>query len=127
MEGLERILGEHRLFAGLGQEFIDLAAAAPRTRVFNAGEYLFHAEDPADWFYLVRHGRVALEMASPGRGAVQFETLGEGEIVGLTWLLPPYRWGYDARALELTRAMALDAALPARQVRGRPRPRLRRC
>ena len=38
--------------------------------------------------------RVALEMATPGRGAVQFETLGEGEIVGLTWLLPPYRWGY---------------------------------
>ncbi len=48
-------------------------------------------------------------MATPGRGAVQFETLGEGEIVGLTWLLPPYRWGYDARAIELMRAIALDA------------------
>jgi CRP-like cAMP-binding protein len=109
MEGLERILGEHRLFAGLGQEFIDLAAGCAKNTRFNADEYLFHAEDPADWIYLVRHGRVAMEVASPGHGAVQFETVGEGEIVGLTWLLPPYRWGYDARALELTRALALDA------------------
>jgi CRP-like cAMP-binding protein len=109
MEGLERILGEHRLFAGLGQPFIDLAAGCGKNTVFKADEYLFHADDPADWIYLVRHGRVALELATPGHGAVQFETLGEGDVVGMTWLLPPYRWGYDARASELTRALALDA------------------
>ena len=66
MEGLERILGEHRLFSGLGQEFIDLAAGCAKNTRFNADEYLFHAEDPADWIYLVRHGRVALEVAAPG-------------------------------------------------------------
>jgi CRP/FNR family cyclic AMP-dependent transcriptional regulator len=109
MEGLERILAEHRLFAGLGQPFIELAAGCAKNTVFRPDEYLFHAEDPADWIYLVRHGRVALELATPGQGAVQFETVGEGEIVGLTWLLPPYRWGNDARAIELTRAIALDA------------------
>ena len=125
MEGLERILGEHRLFAGLGQEFIDLAAGCAKNTRFNADEYLFHAEDPADWIYLVRHGRVALELAAPGRGAVQFETVGEGEIVGLTWLLPPYRWGYDARALELTRAIALDARCLRDKCEADHRPRLR--
>jgi len=109
MDGLERILAGHRLFAGLGQPFIDLAAGCAKNVVFRPDDHLFHAEDPADWIYLLRHGRVALEMAIPGRGAMQFETLGEGEIVGLTWLLPPYRWGYDARAVELTRALALDA------------------
>jgi CRP/FNR family transcriptional regulator, cyclic AMP receptor protein len=109
MEGLERILAEHRLFAGLGQPFVELAAGCAKNTVFRPDEYLFHAEDPADWIYLVRHGRVALELVTPDRGAVQFETVGEGEIVGLTWLLPPYRWGYDARAAELTRAIALDA------------------
>ena len=110
MEGLERILAEHRAVRGAGPGVHRTSPrAAPRTRVFKPDEYLFHAEDPADWIYLVRHGRVALELATPGRGAVQFETVGEGEIVGLTWLLPPYRWGYDARAAELTRAIALDA------------------
>jgi CRP-like cAMP-binding protein len=109
MEGLERILGEHRLFAGLGQPFLELAAGCARNVVFKADDYLFHADDAADWIYLIRHGRVALEVATPNRGAVRFETVGEGEVVGLTWLLPPYRWGYDAHAVELTRAIALDA------------------
>jgi CRP/FNR family cyclic AMP-dependent transcriptional regulator len=109
MEGLERILGEHRLFSGLGQPFLELAAGCAKNVVFKADDYLFHADDAADWIYLIRHGRVALEVATPSRGAVQFETVGEGEVVGLTWLLPPYRWGYDARATELTRAIALDA------------------
>ena len=109
MQGLERILGEHRLFAGLGQPFLELAAGCAKNVRFDADEYLFHADDPADWIYLIRHGRVALEVSSPASGVVRFETVGEGEMVGLTWLLPPYRWGYDARATELTRALALDA------------------
>ena len=99
MEGLERIVGEHRLFEGLGDEFIALCSGCAKNVRFNADQYLFHADDAADWIYLIRHGRVALELVTPGRGVVQFETLGEGEIVGLTWLLPPYRWGYDARAI----------------------------
>ncbi len=110
MQGLERILGEHKMFAGLGQPFLELAAGCARNVVFAADDYLFHAEDPADWIYLIRHGRVALEITTPHQGAVQFETVGEGDLVGLTWLLPPYRWGYDARAIELTRALALDAS-----------------
>jgi CRP/FNR family cyclic AMP-dependent transcriptional regulator len=109
MEGLERIVGEHPLFAGLGQEFIALAAGCAKNVRFDADQFLFRADDPADWLYLIRHGRVALEVVTPARGAVQFQTIGEGELVGLSWLLPPYRWGYDARAMELTRAIALDA------------------
>jgi hypothetical protein len=58
----------------------------------------------------LRHGRVGLEITVPGRSAVTFQTLVAGEIVGVSWLFPPYRWTYDARALELTRAIALDAA-----------------
>jgi len=109
MEGLERILAEHRLFHDLGQSFIELAAGCAKNIVFRPDEYLFHADDSADWIHLVRHGRVALELVTPGHGAVVFDTVGEGEVVGLTWLLPPYRWGFDARAAELTRAIALDA------------------
>lgn len=109
MEGLERILGEHKLFAGLGRPFLELAAGCAKNVRFDPDDYLFHADDPADWIYLVRHGRAALEVTMPNRGAIRFETVGEGEVVGLTWLLPPYRWGYDARATELTRAIALDA------------------
>jgi CRP-like cAMP-binding protein len=77
---------------------------------FEAGQYLFREGDPADQFYLLRQGRVALELTAPGRGAVTFQTLGPGEIVGVSWLIPPYRLNYDAKALELVRAIAMDAA-----------------
>jgi hypothetical protein len=53
---------------------------------------------------------VALELAAPGRGALTFLTLNEGDIVGVSWLVPPYRWTDDARALGLVRAISIDAA-----------------
>ena len=110
IEGLERVIGEHPFFARMDKRFLDIVVGCAKNVRFEAGQYLFHEGEPADQFYLVRHGRLALQITSPGRGALTFQTLGEGEIVGISWLIPPYRWAYDAKALELTRAIAMDAA-----------------
>jgi len=109
IEGLERIVREHPFFAGLEAGFCSLLTGCAKNVRFGAGQYLFHEGEPADQFYLLRHGRVALQITSPGRGAVVFQTLGMGDIVGVSWLIPPYRWTDDAKALELTRAIAMDA------------------
>jgi CRP-like cAMP-binding protein len=109
MEGLERIVKEHPFFAGMPDAFCELVCGCAKNVHFGAGQYLFHEGEPADWFYLLRHGLVALQVSAPGRGAVTFQTMAEGEIVGLSWLIPPYRWTYDAKAIELTRAIAMDA------------------
>ena len=109
MEGLERILEKHRFFAGLEKGFRGLLTGCARNMRFEAGAYLFHEGEPADQFFLIRHGRVSLELAAPGRAAVTFQTIGEAGVVGVSWLVPPYRWSYDAKALDLTRAIALDA------------------
>jgi len=110
IEGLERIISEHPFFAKMEKSFLDIVVGCAKNVRFEAGQYLFHEGEGADQFYLVRHGRLALQITSPGRGALTFQTLGEGEIVGISWLIPPYRWAYDAKALELTRAIAMDAA-----------------
>jgi len=110
VEGLDRIVREHRFFAGLDEAFSGLICGCAKNVRFEAGQYLFHEAQPADWFYLIRHGRVALSVTVPGRGSIRFQTVGEGEVVGLSWLVPPYRWSYDAQALELTRAIAMDAS-----------------
>jgi len=57
----------------------------------------------------LRAGRVALEVNKPG-ARVTIQTVGESEIVGASWLVPPYRRGLSARAVELTRALSFDAA-----------------
>ena len=116
MEGLERIIREHPFFRDLDPRFVALVVGCARNVRFDAGEYLFREGGEADQFYLIRHGRVALEMVSPGGGAVTFQTLGEGELVGLSWFVPPYRWAYDARALELVRAVSLDAVCLRRKL-----------
>ena len=110
MQSLQGIIKEHPFFAGLDEAFCELVCGCAKNVRFEAGQYLFHESEPADQLYLLRHGRVALQLAVPGQGAITFQTLDEGEIVGVSWLIPPYRWTYDAMALELTRAIALDAA-----------------
>ena len=85
------------------------SAAAPRTCASRRGNTSSTKAAPADQLYLIRHGRVALEVGAPGRGALTIQTLGEGEIVGVSSLIPPYRWTSDARALDLVRAISMDA------------------
>lgn len=109
MEGLERIVGEHPFFAGLDQEYLDLVTGCCKNVRFEAGQFLLKEGGAADQIYLIRHGRVALQISAPGRGEIVFQTLGEGEVVGVSWLIPPYRWSQEAKALELVRAISIDA------------------
>lgn len=110
MEGLEHILAQHPFFAGFAAEHSQLVAGCARNHRYDAGKYLFREGAPADEFFLIRHGQVALEIGAPGQTPIVFATLSQGEIVGASWLLPPYRWMYDARAVTLTRAIGIDAA-----------------
>ncbi len=109
MEGLDRILKEHAFFAAFSPEHIQLLAGCARNHRFTAGQYLFREGDPADEFFLIRQGKVALEIVAPGKEPIVFETLTDGEVAGASWLVAPYRWMFDARATTLTRAIGLDA------------------
>jgi CRP/FNR family transcriptional regulator, cyclic AMP receptor protein len=108
METLERIIAEHPFFAGLEPQYASVLAGCASNVRFDAGVYIFNEGQEANEFYLIRHGRVALEIFAPQRKPTIVETLGEGEILGWSWLLPPYQWRFHARAAEQTRAIALD-------------------
>ncbi len=110
MKDLEQILLTHAFLDGCEPEYVQLLVGCARNLRFDAGAYLLREGAAADEFYLIRHGRVALEINAPGRAPIVFSTLSEGEIVGASWLVPPYRWTFDARAVELTRAIGIDAA-----------------
>jgi CRP/FNR family transcriptional regulator, cyclic AMP receptor protein len=109
MEGLERIVLAHPFFAGLEAELGEVISGCARNHRFDPGQYLGHEGEPANEFFLIRHGKVALEITPPGQPAIVFATEGEGDIVGASWLVPPYLWRFDARAMELTRAIGIDA------------------
>lgn len=110
MRTLDEIVVEAPVFAGLAPEQLELIAGCASNTRFVAGDRLLEEGKQADVFYLVRHGTVALEIYAPGRGAVVIETLQPGDIVGWSWLFPPYRAHFDARAVDLVRAVAFDGA-----------------
>jgi CRP/FNR family transcriptional regulator, cyclic AMP receptor protein len=109
MEGLERIVLAHPFFVGLDPKLGEVITGCVRNHRFDPGQYLFHEGDAANEFFLIRHGSVALEILPPGRPAVVVSTEHEGSVVGTSWLVPPYRWRFDARAVELVRAIGIDA------------------
>jgi len=110
VETIETLLRDVPLFRGLPDEHFALVAGCATNTHFDEDDVLFRQGDPADTFYLVRHGAVALELFVPARGSVTIETLEAGEVIGWSWLYPPYRWHFDARALTAVRATAFDGA-----------------
>ena len=110
METIEAILQDVPLFEGLSQAELELVAGCGSNVRFRQGDLLFRDGDPADTFYVLRHGTVALETFVPARGSVTIETLDAGEVVGWSWLFPPYRWHFDARAVSLVRATSFDGS-----------------
>jgi CRP/FNR family cyclic AMP-dependent transcriptional regulator len=110
MRTIDEVLAEQPTFEGLDPAYLEFIAGCGANRVFDAGAYLAHEGDPADTFFVIRHGRVALEIEAPAKGSLMIATLGEGAVVGWSWLFPPYRWSFDARALEVTRTVIFDGA-----------------
>lgn len=110
VRGIGEILAEHEVFRTMSLEHAEVIAGCARNAVFEAGHAVFGEGDPADTFMLIRHGRVALRVAVPGRGDIAIETLGPGDVLGWSWVVPPYRRNCDAEALEPTRAVVFDGA-----------------
>jgi CRP/FNR family transcriptional regulator, cyclic AMP receptor protein len=109
MTGLGQVVLQQPLFSGLEAPLGNLIAGCVRNVAFKEGHYLLHEGAPADEFYLIRQGAVALEIAAPAHPPAVFLTVGPGEIVGISWLTPPYRWTFDARAMEPVHALGIDA------------------
>lgn len=71
---------------------------------FGAGEFIFREGDPANRFYLIHSGTVALESRT-NDGPRVVQTIGPGDVLGWSWLFPPYFWHFDARAVEPVEAV----------------------
>jgi CRP/FNR family transcriptional regulator, cyclic AMP receptor protein len=108
MQTLEPILAKHPFFEGLEPKYLQLITSCASNVRFEAETYIFREGEPASLFYIIRQGKVALETLAGSRGPITIETIEAGEVLGWSWLFPPYRWHFDARVVEPTRAIVLD-------------------
>ena len=107
-ETLERALSTHPFLADLGTEHLHFLSGCAKNAPFERDAYVMREGDRAVSLFLIRGGRIALESHLPGRGAVQVETLGPGDVLGWSALFPPHYWHLDGRAIEPALAFELD-------------------
>lgn len=110
MEDLRRLLEEHQFLKGLSTEQTRVLVTCVDNKRYREGEFLLREGQAADVFYLLRLGRVALEIDVPGRGPMQMESLGPHDVLGISSLVPPHREHLDARVVEPVVALTFDGA-----------------
>jgi CRP/FNR family transcriptional regulator, cyclic AMP receptor protein len=108
MENLAPLLAEHPFLQGITPAHLATIAGCARHERFEPGQFLFREGQEAHHFFIVRHGKVAIEVGAEPREAVTIQTVADGEILGWSWLVPPYRWRFSAQAKEVTRTISLD-------------------
>ena len=81
MQTVASLLAEHPFFRDLPEEHLPTVAGCGHNVHFRPGEFIFRAGDQANELFLVRHGRVAIEIAAPGRPPIAIQTVGPGEIL----------------------------------------------
>jgi CRP/FNR family cyclic AMP-dependent transcriptional regulator len=108
MKTLEPILAKHPFFAGLEPRYMELLTGCASNVRYKAGDILFREGEAAQQFFVIREGIVRLEVYAPGQGEITIQTVDEGDVLGWSWLFPPYRWHFTGRATTPVRALALD-------------------
>jgi CRP-like cAMP-binding protein len=116
IEGLGHILQEHPFFDDMDPAVLEIVVGCCSNVLFKSGSYLFRQGEAAEKFYLLRTGLVGLEFYVPGRQPISVETIEAGEIVGWSWLIPPFVWSSDARAIDTVRAVSVDGACLRRKM-----------
>jgi CRP/FNR family transcriptional regulator, cyclic AMP receptor protein len=105
---IDALLAEHSFFKDFAPSYRALIAGCGKNVQFDAGQLLVKTGEPANQFFAIRHGRASIELHSTERGPLILQTVEAGDILGWSWLFPPYRWKFDVRAVEAVRAIGFD-------------------
>src|SRR5437868_6179328 len=101
---LEAAVAAHPFLIGLSAGHIRLLTDCALQSHFAAGEVIFRRGENANRFYLIERGKVALE-STTGDDIVVIDLVGAHDLLGWSWIFPPYVWHFDARAVEPTDAI----------------------
>lgn len=97
---IEDYLTDHTFFSGMDSSYVKFLSDSATELQMKTGDVLFQYGKPADKFYLLRQGQISIQVPALMGPALDIQTLGNDQILGWSWLIPPYRWSFLARALE---------------------------
>lgn len=109
-EPIENVIRQHSFFKGMKPAYLTILTKGAKEMSYEAGQTLFEEGEPANRLFLVQSGEIVIEAHEPGDGAAVIEALREGDVLGWSWLLPPFTWHLRARAIEPSTVIVLDGA-----------------
>ncbi|MGZ3782372.1 MAG: cyclic nucleotide-binding domain-containing protein [Pseudobdellovibrionaceae bacterium] len=121
IRNLEPILAEQPFFKDFAPEYLSLIESCGKNVVLKAGDRFVNEGEQADTFYAIRTGSVAVETFVPHKGFITLQTLAEGDVLGWSWIFPPYKWTFSVKALQETRALAFDGKCLREKAENDPR------
>jgi CRP/FNR family transcriptional regulator, cyclic AMP receptor protein len=107
-DAIRTYLEQLPFFAGLSSEQLNKLTSFATAARYNAQQRVFKSHTDADKFYIIRDGKVAVEVPAVEGEPLRVQVLGNGGILGWSWLIPPYRWSFDARALNASDIITVD-------------------
>ncbi len=107
---IENLLAESPLFKDIEPQHVSSIASCASNARFHVGDLIFREGSESGQFHLLRAGKVSLEISAAGRGPIIIQTVEEGDLLGWSSMVPPYRKHFDARVVELTRTVSFDSA-----------------
>jgi CRP-like cAMP-binding protein len=108
-QGIVQAFAHHAFLRGLSHRHLLILASGVRPVTFSPNEYLAREGETARAFYLIQSGHVAIQTRRPDRPPVRVQTVGPGDVVGWSWIVPPYRWQFDCQAVETVQGLVFDA------------------
>ncbi len=111
MENLESVVKRHPFWRGLDPAYFPFLVEGASWARMDTGETIAAEGEEADRFFLLLHGKVAIEIPASEREQVTVQLVGPGEALGWSWLFPPFRWHFTARAVEETEVIFWDTHL----------------
>jgi len=102
-------LAAHPFLHGMSHDHLAVLADAASDVTFPARHRLIEDGHSATRFWLIQSGHVTLDLYVPGQGSMRIETIGMGELLGWSWLFPPYKWAFGAVAASPVEAFEFDA------------------
>ena len=110
MNTIHESIRKYAFFDGMRPEHLAKLAEGAKVGQFKEGAVLFREGEPANQFYLIESGRILLEVHEPAVGTTPVQTLSAGDVLGWSWLFPPFVWHFQARAVEPSKAIILNGA-----------------
>jgi CRP-like cAMP-binding protein len=103
-------LSAHEFFSEFSGDSLKFLCECASIREINKGQILFRQGEKADKFYVVLNGRISIEMPAIMGPTLVIQTLGENQVLGWSWLIPPYKWNFQTEAAEDSKLLQFDGA-----------------